>query len=195
MVGCSGKFVLRLPPHLHQLLSTEANKHSQSLNTYCQHILESRFQKETESLSPIKGWDTLYKDISTHFGNELEGIILFGSQVTGKATESSDTDLFIVLSPSVKITRQLYTWWDDDVLADTTISPHFVSYPDSNAPIGGLWCEVALSGKILYQKSNHMSIVLKKINTLVQNGAVRRYWANGHPYWIWRKDEKSHTGT
>ena len=92
----------------------------------------------------------------------------------------------------IPLTRSLYQWWDDQVLPPDQMiwNPQFVHLPSSAEQAGGLWFEIALAHQILLEKGGKISDLIASLNSLIADDQVRRYWSNGHPYWVWRNHEK-----
>lgn len=120
------------------------------------------------------------------------GVVLFGSQATGEATASSDIDLLIVLDKKIALVRSLYRWWDSNIEwnGNKELNPHFVNYPEKAEEAGGMWLEIAQYGQIIYQKNKMIDNVFKELKDMIAQGMVRQHSSNGHPYWVWRKNEK-----
>lgn len=187
----SGRFVLRLPSDLHRRLSTLALRARQSLNNLCLDLIHEGLKKSDDKKSWKQKYHPLLHQLRGHFGRQLVGFLIFGSQITGEATLSSDVDFLVVLDKSVPLTRSLYHWWDEKIkTADDSLSPQFVHIPSSAEEAGGIWFEIALSHEILWQKQKDVSNFLEKLNESVVKGRIRRYFQHGQPYWVWRDHEK-----
>ena len=115
-----------------------------SLNDLCRMALESWFAEDSPKYEPSGGRRCAHADAAACVvGNELQGVVLFGSAARGDAVESSDIDLLIVTSPSIELNRGLYRRWDE-LRTDDTVRPHFVHLPDPPDSAGSIWFEVAL---------------------------------------------------
>ncbi|MBI4373525.1 MAG: nucleotidyltransferase domain-containing protein [Deltaproteobacteria bacterium] len=187
----SGKFVLRIEPKFHRLLSQESERRKTSLNTLCIDLLKRGFKKgdtEDERFGFLK---PIIRQVEDHFGSELEGILIFGSQVTGQATESSDLDLLIVLKSSLPLTRSLYRWWDEKVSLSGTIvvNPQFAHIPLSMEEAGSLWLEVATASQMIWERDLVVTDFLELLREFIASDRVRRNWSQGQPYWV-RQDEE-----
>ena len=186
----SGKFVLRVPKGTHQTLAKEAEKRSLSLNSLCLQLLDLGFKAKENTAHP---YPHIIKNLQKKFGENLLGILLFGSQVTGNSTANSDVDFLIVLSDEIPLTRSLYSWWDETVSqTGKTLNPQFVHLPQIPSEAGGLWFEISLAHQLLWEKRNHVSKFLEQLQGLMAADRVRRYWSNGHPYWVWRNQHEEH---
>lgn len=174
----SGKFVIRIDPQLHVLLKEQAKRAGLSLNQ----IVIQRLQNEV---------DQNFAVIQNQFGKELLGIILFGSTVRGDQRKSSDIDLLIVLKESTKLSRKLYSEWDDKVESQLgpQYSPQFVHLPKDLKQVSGLWLEAALEGEIVFEVGHDLRTTVYKIKDLISSGYFQRKESYGHPYWI-RKEEQ-----
>jgi predicted nucleotidyltransferase len=136
---------------------------------------------------------TVVPKLKMSFGKQLVGVVAFGSQVAGKATLNSDLDILIVLDERVSIKRKLYEIWDNfNIDNDPEITPHFVNFAKSAKPIksSGLWLEIALNHKILFEQKSQITNHFSRLQKCLANDEVRRYFSNGHPYWIWKTNEK-----
>ena len=183
----SGKFVLRIPPELHQKLKATAQTMDQSLNQTCVQLIRAGMESSSESLTIQKNISSLIETYSP-FG--LLGMVLFGSVARGTSTASSDIDLLLVLDSKTPITRSLYRLWDHEKIA-----LHFVHVPELTPEknISGFWLEIALDGKVIWEKefSAESSLVnlIAKIKTEIFSGQYQRKQAHGHPYWLKRERE------
>jgi len=183
MKNFSGKFVLRIPPDLHSKLARMGSAQRLSLNQVCLLLLHRGLS--ATSAGQLPAFESVVKKLKAKFKEDLAGVVLFGSQATGEATSSSDIDILIVLGKGVELTRALYTWWNDNVSwTGGEMNPHFVIYPDDVSSVTGLWFEVALSGKIIYQQGTAVEQFFTKLKKYIADGKIRRYISNGHPYWV-----------
>jgi predicted nucleotidyltransferase len=116
-------------------------------------------------------------------GDDLEAVVLFGSEARGQSRPSSDIDLLIVVKRRLDLSRDLYRRWDDQA-TDRRMSPHFVHLPHDVSTAGSLWFEVALDGVILYQETLRISEFLHSVRKAIADGFIRRRYTHGHPYWV-----------
>ncbi|MBY0384858.1 toxin-antitoxin system HicB family antitoxin [bacterium] len=176
----SGKFVLRIPAHLHKELKVNAEQHGVSLNTWILNQLER----------PITSSDTFFLNLlpalNENFAHDLMGVVLFGSVVRGDHHASSDVDILIVLKPSKSIDRHLYRLWDEKIANSVPqkLEPQFVNLPPSAAIASSLWLEVAMEGKILYDKDGSVAKHLSSLREQIATGSYQRKISHGHPYWV-----------
>jgi predicted nucleotidyltransferase len=196
--GLSGKFVLRISPSLHQTLREISAKSNSSLNMVCEKILSSSISQERQSIAFLKVvaiaeplLEAIIRAARRNWGGELLGIVLFGSAVRQEEREDSDTDLLLVLQPEVSVSRKYYEEWNqivDQIQPQrpqlSKISPHFAHLPKDLIKIGGLWCEVAIEGIILWQRGNEVQHTLINIRHIISEGKIQRKYSHGHPYWI-----------
>ena len=184
--GYSGKFVVRLPPELHQELAHEARSQKRSLNLVCLNLLSVGLRQEKAGGGRSERYQAVIPLAQKKFGRDLLTLAIFGSQVSGEATPLSDLDFLVVLSRQVPITRSLYRWWDEEVKVpeDEVWNPQFVTLPRSPEEAGGLWLEVAMAQKILWERGQVVSKFLGRLKKTIAKNEVRRYWSNGQPYWV-----------
>jgi uncharacterized protein len=179
----SGKFVVRLPPVIHEALRAEAASRGISLNTVCQKALEDHVARKQASAPKSKEESPVVSGIRELLGDSLIGIVLFGSMARGESREGSDIDLLIVLNRDRTLGRKLYSMWDEQ-FGTTQQSPHFVHIPGTAADAGSLWMETAVEGVILYDRDGSISQFLGRIRRLIASGKLKRRFVYGHPYWV-----------
>lgn len=169
----SGKFVLRLDPHLHRQLKEEAKAQGSSLNSIC---LQKLSNKKSSS----------HAEVLTDILNEFDplGVVLFGSAVRGESRESSDIDLLIILKSEAPINRDLYKRWDKIMSKTTKYSPQFVHISSGNDPKGSIWLECSIEGEILYEHDKLITTEFIKIRSLIASGQYQRKTSHGHAYWV-----------
>ncbi len=178
----SGKFVLRVDPQLHAQLRDEAESQSLSLNQW----IVAQLQKRPTTL---KGPELqLVEEIKKVFGDDLLGVVLFGSAVRQEVRSTSDIDILIVLDHSHPINRTLYQVWDAKIcpIVGARISPQFSHRPSGKSP-SSLWLEIAMEGEILFDKKNIIKKELRKIRERIAFGEFVRKLSHGHPYWVHQK--------
>lgn len=189
MGTCSGKFVMRLSPAIHESLRREAARRGFSLNSLCEDLLRAGLQQQP-SAGAGSEYSFLLSPLQKRFGSNLLGIFIFGSQVTGEATASSDIDILVVLDRKVPLNRSLYRWWDQQMTAKLrghVINPQFVHLPPVPEGAGGLWLEVALVHERVWEKGRQVSAFLRKLKQKIGEDAARRHLYQGQPYWVWRE--------
>ncbi len=180
--AASGRFLLRIPPGLHEALRRAAEESELSLNEYCVRKLATPGQAVQGP-----GVDVVVQAME-QFGDELVGVLVFGSWARGDTTEGSDVDLLVVVDPDIAIVRSLYRTWDDAAEGLTwngrRLEVHLVSLPDESDPSSGLWAEAALDGIVLYDRGFELSRRLIPIRHRIAAGAVRRRRVHGQSYWV-----------
>lgn len=178
----SGRFLLRIPPGLHEALRRAAQDAGLSLNEYCARKLAA----------PARAVQGPAVDVVTRaaeqFGEDLVGVLVFGSWARGEATDTSDVDILIVVDPRVRVVRSLYRPWDEAGEALTwngcRLEIHLVNLPDTAEPPGSLWAEAALEGIVLYDRGFELARCLMAFRQGIAAGVVRRRSVQGQPYWV-----------
>jgi predicted nucleotidyltransferase len=176
----SGRFVLRLPPGLHEALRLAARNAGLSLNEYCVRRLAS----SPSSLAATAA-DAVTKALALG-GGRVVGLAVFGSWARRELRPESDVDLLVVLPSEVEITRRLYQDWDSAPVrwGSNPVEPHFVHLPAPHEGISGLWAEVAMDGIVLFERDLELSRHLVAVrHRILEGGWVRRV-AHGQPYWV-----------
>ncbi len=126
------------------------------------------------------------------FGDAVEGVVLFGSVARGAATDASDADLLIVLSPGTAVTRDLYSRWDEldasrSEIEGHPVSPHFAVRPSLDAMVGGLWYEIARDGIVMWERGTVVRATLARLRQRILNGEVEERRSGGQSYWMHRR--------
>ena len=175
----SGRFLLRLPPALHDRLRTAASAAGLSLNEYCIRVLAAPC---TDPLGP--GAVVVAKALSL-YGPDLVGVLLYGSWVRGEATATSDIDALVVLRASTPLTRSLYHAWDDQVFSHAShpIETQLVTLPTPGSRSSALWLEVALDAVVVHDPTGELSVHLSRVRHEIANGGPRRHLTHGQPHW------------
>jgi hypothetical protein len=185
----SGKFVLRLPPPVHEALRAEASRKGMSLNGLCEKVLETHTAGGGRPSVGREDDAGLIARIRDFLGDSLMGIVVFGSVARGAARRESDVDLLIVLDVNQEVTRRLYSLWDDCFQGDA-LSPHFVRLPARAEDAGTVWLEATVDGVILHDRDGKVSRFLADIRRTTAEGHLSRRSAYGMPYWV-RGEEQS----
>ncbi|HEX5037370.1 MAG TPA: toxin-antitoxin system HicB family antitoxin [bacterium] len=185
----SGRFILRVPNALHGRLAREAGSRRISLNRLCTGLLQAGLERKNEPSRRFDSLSPVVKSLKKRFGKDLLGVLVFGSQVTGRATAASDVDLLIVLHDRIPLTRSLYRWWDESVDSvrlpeEPVVNPQFVHLPETPEEAGGLWLEIASASEILWDGGARLARTLEGLRDLIARDRFRRYWSNGAPYWV-----------
>lgn len=180
--------MLRLPPDLHAALAGAAHERGVSLNQWVLHLIKVSRSSIAGNKAYLGEIQPMVDYVKTRFGTKLSAVLVFGSQVTGKATVASDVDLMVILDPTHPIKRQLYRDWED--VFKTRVNPHFVHLPERVEDASGIWLEVALGHDLLYQRVAKIKNFLDELLVFIQSGRVKRAWVHGHPYWIRSNHEK-----
>lgn len=180
----SGKFVLRIPPELHRIIYKKSEKLGVSLNSFC----TAKLQDNISAVSPHLPNDV--QILFQEWGEDLLGVLMFGSVARGDQTAKSDLDLLIVLNNNIQLSRKLYRIWDAKFSKmfnknlQMEVNPHFVHIPSNTFEAGGLWYELSIDGILLWEKYYLVSKFLKEIRENILNGNIKRFMSHGHQYWV-----------
>jgi len=178
----SGRFLLRVSPGLHGALRRAADEAGLSLNDYCARKLAT-----PGGAVGGPGTDVIARAAEL-FGEDLLGVLVFGSWARGNTAEESDVDLLVVVRPDVAIVRGLYRAWDEAAPAlrwdGRRLEVHFVHPPEAGEAPTSLWAEAALDGLVLRDRGFELSRRLIDIRRRIATGTVRRRRAHGQPYWV-----------
>lgn len=175
----SGRFVIRMDPHLHAALRAAAREAGTSLNDYCVQRLAMPGRGSVPAARVVQRAAAIA-------GASLVGVANFGSWSRGEAAAGSDVDVLIVVDASLPVTRELYHRWDAAACEwdGLRVEPHFAQLPAPDDRISGLWAEVALDGIVLFERGFELSHSLARIRSRILSGEVVRRWSNGVSYWV-----------
>jgi hypothetical protein len=181
----SGRFLLRLDRGLHALLRAAAAEAGLSLNDYCARRLAAP-APAAEVLGPAAA---VVARAASLFGEELQGVVLFGSWARGEAVDASDVDLLVVLADTTALVRALYRRWDEQPIdwQRRDVEVHFAHLPRVQVGIGSLWAEVALDGVVLFERGLIVSRRLAAVRREILAGRMSRRTTQGQPYWVENK--------
>jgi predicted nucleotidyltransferase len=178
----SGRFLLRLPASLHDSLRRAAGDAGISLNEHCVRTLGAPSSGSTDVTDATRA---VARTVAI-FGRDLVAVAAFGSWARGELVDHSDVDLLVVLDTRVDLTRDLYRRWDAEPplrWSERLVDAHFVHLPDREAPVTGLWGEVAVDGVVLFERGLALSALLVRIRRDLAAGRIARRMAHGQPYW------------
>ena len=192
MKRLSGRFVLRTSPEIHASAKRRAAQLDISLNELCLRAVEA-YLTQDRTIEDLDSYveSSLVSRAKQHMGNNLEGLLLFGSTARGESRDGSDVDLLIVVSPDLTLTRQLYTRWDRE-FTEERLSPHFTHLPLSLEHAGSIWFEVAVDGILLFERERNITRFLSEIRRAIATGHLVRKAAYGQPYWLRNEGEQAH---
>lgn len=185
----SGRFVLRLEPQLHLQLKRLSRARGLSLNQLCCDLIQRGVDSLTDAIE-----DKLVARIRKRWSDQLEALILFGSQARHTQTPESDVDLLLVMSEVTAIERKLYFEWDEMLESfgldqARKISPQFSQLPRSSKSMGSLWLEVALDGKLIWERDKKVSQRLQQARESIARGDFVRRLTHGQAYWVRKEHE------
>lgn len=118
------------------------------------------------------------------FGRDLLGVVEYGSVARSEAAEGSDVDLLIVIDRRVPLTRDLYRQWDAQprIAGGRAVDAHFTYLPDTRTT-GGIWAEVAVDGRVLFERDRAITTALRAIRNDIADGRLCRRSVHGQTYW------------
>lgn len=177
----SVRFLLRLPATLHAALLEGARDRGVSLNEYLNRRLSgAELHPTSESVAPL-----LLAHAHRVAGARLLGIVLHGSWTRGEARADSDIDALIAVDEALPLTRGLYRAWDEQPVAwaGRAVDVHFVHLPRSLDRAAGVWCEAAVEGRLIADRSGRVEDALIQIRRAIADGRLVRKRAHGQPYW------------
>jgi hypothetical protein len=179
---CSGRFLLRIDPGLHEALRRAAAASGVSLNEYCARKLAA----PVGELAAFDLGAAAVRRAAAVAGGSLIAVVAFGSWARRELHDLSDVDLLVVVDHSLDLSRSLYARWDEDPLiaGNHRVEPHFVHLPATAPDAVGLWAEAAVDGIVLFARDLAIASVMAALRRQIADGRVRRKSAHGQPYWV-----------
>lgn len=123
----------------------------------------------------------------------LVSIILFGSQVRGKAKEESDIDLLIIKKdlPKSRLDRILETFKLAKEISEDfayKLSPILLT-PDEALSTKPFYLDMIENSRILFDTDNFFFSILTRLrDRLIVLGSAQRYDEDGNRYWVLKED-------
>lgn len=117
--------------------------------------------------------------------SNILGMILYGSQVRGNATEISDIDVLVVLDNAKKVNRALYSELDCLKGLDPRVCIMLAHLPNEESKVGSLWLEVSQGCEVLMDTAKAIENVITRSKELIQHGKVVRKESHGQGYWVY----------
>ena len=179
--GVSGRFLLRMQAEQHARLQAAAREAGLSLNELC----SRRLRAAGSALLAEDGAGAAVERALALFGDDLVGVLVYGSYACGEANPSSDVDLLVVVDLSIPLTRALYRDWDakPPTWNERAVDPHFVHLPERARTVAGVWCEAAINGVVLFERGGAVTRRLATVRGDIAAGRLVRRTAHGQPYW------------
>ena len=171
---------LRVTSELNSELKQKAAEASLSLNEYCVSALKENLSLTLED----DKFSQVLQNAKKLFKNHLQALVIFGSWARGEQTAESDLDILIVLDQAVKISRELYTTWEEAVTLPPQYSIHFSQLP--NDSLSGFWCEIASDGIVIFDQQLKVSRSLVTLREKILSGRYLSRSSHGHRYWLER---------
>ena len=119
-------------------------------------------------------------------GEELVGVVAFGSWARDELAAESDLDVLVIVGPDVTVTRALYRRWDvEPIYWDSRpVDANFLRLPGHGEPPSGIWAEAAVDGVVLFDRDLSLSRRLVEIRRRIVAGEIVRRRTHGQPYWV-----------
>ena len=183
MAPLSGRILVRTDGGLHQRLLIRAKANQQSLNELC---LDRLSGPSTLEGTRHQIFRNILAAADILLGQELLGVVFFGSQARGEGRLDSDWDLLVVSSSEVALSRDIYRQWDKCAQLDekNEIEVHFVHLPLETSIATGFWSEIALDGIVLFEKDFCVSKYLARVRREIAEGLILRKTKHGQSYWV-----------
>lgn len=177
----TARFLLRLPKGLYAALQRAAAESALSLNEYCIRRLATSGPIAANHASAA---DVVNRALAVA-GDDVVGVIVYGSWARGSAGPGSDLDVLVVVDRKRELTRTLYADWDRAPLTwdGREVDPHFVHLPKTGQATG-VWGEAAVDGILLFERELAVSAALAGVRRDIADGRLVRRTVHGQPYWV-----------
>jgi hypothetical protein len=173
------RFLLRLPPDLHRVLTAGAQRAGLSLNEFCVQRLGRMTTAGEADAGPAVA------HARRVVGPSLVGVLVHGSWARGESRATSDVDLLVVIDREVPLARALYTTWDEAAPSfdGRPIDAHFVHLPPDAQRPSAVWCEAALDGLVIADRDGAVVRALYEVRRAIAEGHIVRRRVHGQSYW------------
>ena len=124
-------------------------------------------------------------------GDNLIGVVLYGSHARGEAREDSDVDLLVIARglPERWYERSVYLHRPLERIAGAPAFSVLGKTPDEfEKHFPSLYLDIGLDGKVLYDRDNYTTRKLARIREIIaQTGLVRERLSGRNMFWNWNR--------
>src|SRR3990172_2776979 len=131
----------------------------------------------------------------TALGDNLMGVVLYGSHARGEAREGSDVDLLVVARglPERWYQRTLFLHHPLKGLGDAPAYAVLGKTPEEfESHFPSLYLDIGLDGVVLYDRDGYMADKLRCIREIIAQAGLRRKRQNGEMNWVWQNPPRRH---
>ncbi|MBI4769477.1 MAG: nucleotidyltransferase domain-containing protein [Chloroflexi bacterium] len=128
-------------------------------------------------------------------GNNLLGVILYGSHARGEPREGSDVDLFVIARnlPARRYERAARL---HRLLREIEDAPSFSvlgkTPEEFERYFPSLYLDLGLDGVVLFDRDGYTAERLGRIRQIIAQAGLFREQDNGNMYWNWKKPPRRH---
>lgn len=147
------------------------------------HPTGDREQEEMDILHEV------VRCLREQMGDNLMGVVLFGSRARGEATEESDWDLLVVAEhlPTRMLARYRFVKSHLPPLWRGRISILAKTPSEFESALPPLYLDIALDGRILYDPTGYMQHRILQVRRLIQRLGLMREKRGKDIVWCWQK--------
>ena len=134
-----------------------------------------------------KYFKNFISSLKRRLGENLISVVLFGSRARGDQKPESDWDLLIIAKNLPERFMQRY-WFIKESLPTEwrgIVSIIAKTPQEFEANLASLYLDIALDGKVIYDKNNYAQNRLSDLKKLINKKGLRREKQDGDFVWCW----------